>query len=225
MAARPGRDPAAQGRVLEALREMAQAQRVRLKLRLERRTKDPGFDARGTRGAVYFQHPVEVPQIEGDRRPTRAAVEPRLNTADDTAAAERNECRLRASRPIDRRRHLDLVSGVDYDIGSVIVVADETARIVRKRFAVGMEDPVVSLARAARRQGRRRNQARPPQLDLRDRRRRHLVKTVDTKQTPIAIEGGHLLLGRQSLTLPAPAEMFEPRLGHSALLPSAPAAS
>src|SRR5205807_6755219 len=87
MAARAGRDPAAQCRVLEALWEMTQAQRVRLQLSLERRAKHPSLDPGGAGGAVDLQHPVQVPQIEGDRRSAGGAVEPRLDAADDTAAA------------------------------------------------------------------------------------------------------------------------------------------
>ena len=69
MAARPGRDPAAQCRILEALRKMPQGQIVRLQLRLERGAEDAGLDARGARGAVDLRDPVEMPQVEGDRRP------------------------------------------------------------------------------------------------------------------------------------------------------------
>ena len=54
MAARARRDPAAQCRILEALREMPQRQIVRLQLRLERRAEDAALDARGARGAVDF---------------------------------------------------------------------------------------------------------------------------------------------------------------------------
>ena len=167
MAARPGRDPAAQCRIFEALRKMPQGQGVRLELRLERGTKDAGLDAGGARGAVDFDDAVEMPQIERDRRPARGAVDRRLDAADDAAAgAERDQRRLRAARPIDDRGHLGLVARVGDDIGRVVVLTDEPARIVRKRLAVGVGDPVVRFARAMRRQGRRRRDPRRPQLDL-----------------------------------------------------------
>ena len=106
MAARASRDPAPKGRVFKALRKMAQGQRVRPQLRLERRTKDAGLDPGGARGAVDLEHSVQVPQIEGDRRlDKRAALEPRLDAADHAAAAaERDQHRLGATRPIDRPR-------------------------------------------------------------------------------------------------------------------------
>src|SRR5262249_27163664 len=84
MAARAGRDPAAQGRVFKALREMPQGQPMRLELSLERRTKHAGLDACCPRGPIDFQHTVEMPQVESDRALVRTPVEPWLDPANHT---------------------------------------------------------------------------------------------------------------------------------------------
>ena len=47
MTARAGRDPAAERRALETLREMTKRKPERLELRLQRRPESAGFDARG----------------------------------------------------------------------------------------------------------------------------------------------------------------------------------
>ena len=197
---------------------MPQGERMRLELRLERGTKDAGLDAGGARGAVDFDDAVEMPQVERDRRPARGALDRRLDAADDAAAgAERDQRGLRAARPIGDRGDLCLVARIGDDIGRVVVLTGEPARIIRKRLAVGMGDPVVRFARAVRRQGRRRRDPRRPQLDLGQRRRAALVEPVDAEQPAVAVERGGLLLGRQPLAFTPPAEMFEPPFRHRAL--------
>src|SRR5438309_1039400 len=81
----------------------------------------------------------------------------------------------------------------------------------------GQGDPVVSLARAVRGQGRRRRDARRPQHDLGKLRRLSLVEPVDAKKPTVAVESGALLFGRQTLAFAPPAEMFEPPFRHPTL--------
>ena len=109
--ARARRDPAAQGRILEALREMAQRQAVRLQLRLDRRAEGAAFDAGGARGAIHFEdaaHAAEVDREDAALPLGRAA---RLDPADDArSGAERHDRRVRAARPIEQRGDICLAA-------------------------------------------------------------------------------------------------------------------
>ena len=76
-----GRDPAAERRVLERLREVAQRQAVLAELRLERRAGRAGLDARRARDLVDLEHAVERAQVDRDRavvagRPTSGVTPP-----------------------------------------------------------------------------------------------------------------------------------------------------
>src|SRR5580704_8705635 len=130
MAARTRRDPAAEGRVLEALREMPQGQPVRLQLRLQGRAEGAGLDAGGARGAVDLDDPPQMAQIEADRGLV-AAVEACLDAADDAAAAaERDDCGLLAAGPVDDCGDLRLVARIGDQVGSIAVIAGEGADVV-----------------------------------------------------------------------------------------------
>ena len=63
MTARARRDPSAERRELERLREMADRQPVRLELRVERGAVHTGLDSRGARDLVDFENLVEMHQI------------------------------------------------------------------------------------------------------------------------------------------------------------------
>ena len=67
MPAAARRDPAAERRVLEALREMAQRETVRLELRFERGTVGAALDQRGARRFVDLPHLAHLAQIDRDR--------------------------------------------------------------------------------------------------------------------------------------------------------------
>ena len=70
MAARARRDPAAERRIVKALRKMPQGEAVRLQLSFERRAESAGLDPRGARGRVDLEHAGrDAAQIDGDRRP------------------------------------------------------------------------------------------------------------------------------------------------------------
>ncbi len=167
MAAGAGRDPAAEGRIFEALRKMPQGQPVRLELGFERRAEGAALDARGARAAVDLDHPAKMPQIEGDRRLVAGAVDPRLDAADDAgAAAERDHRRLGAARPIDDRGDLGFAARIGDDIGRGVVVAEQAAHVVGKGLAIGMGGAVVRLGRAEARERGGRGDARRPQPDL-----------------------------------------------------------
>src|SRR5271170_2434923 len=215
MAAGPGRDPAAQGRIFEALRKMPHSQPVRLELGFERRAEDAGLDARGARAVVDLEHPVKMPQVEADRGLAPAALDPRFDPADDAAAgAERDQRRLSTARPIDDRSDVGFALRIGDDIGGRVIAAGQTARVVGKRLAVCMGDSIVSLGRAIMRQISGWEDARRAQPDIRECRRRHLVESIHPKEPAVAVERGCLLGVGQSFAFATPAEMFEPRLSH-----------
>ena len=68
VAARARDDPAAERRVLEALREVAERQAVRLELRFEVGAASAGLDARGAALAIDLEHLVQPLEVDGDRR-------------------------------------------------------------------------------------------------------------------------------------------------------------
>ena len=84
VAAGPGRDPAAERRVLEGLREVAQGQAVLAQLLLQPRARRARLDPRRQRAGVDLQHAVEPAQVDRHRRPL---AQPRLDPADDAGAA------------------------------------------------------------------------------------------------------------------------------------------
>ena len=81
MTARAGRDPAAERRALETLREMTKREPMRLELRLQRRSERAGLDAGGTRGLVDFEHAAKLTQVDASPSPCaaphRAVAQPR----------------------------------------------------------------------------------------------------------------------------------------------------
>ena len=104
----PGRDPAAEGRVLEGLREVAQGEAVLAQLLFQPRPGGPGLDPRRQRLRVDLQHPVEPAQVHRHHRPL---AQPRLDPADDAgAAAERDHRRALGLGPAQHRLDLRLVA-------------------------------------------------------------------------------------------------------------------
>ena len=65
MAAAAGRDPAAERRIFEALRKMAQREAMRAQLRFERRAVGAAFDQRGARRLVDLLHLAHLAQVDG----------------------------------------------------------------------------------------------------------------------------------------------------------------
>ena len=147
VAAGAGRDPAAEGRELEALRIVADGEAVRLQGRLDRRPANAALNARGAARRVDLEHPVEMAHVEADRAGV-AVADGRLDPADDRgAAAERNDRDLRAARPIEHGRDVGFALRQGDEIGRVGEVASEGAHRFRIGLAVGVEKPLVWLLR------------------------------------------------------------------------------
>src|SRR5690242_4339853 len=119
MAAGASRDPAAERRALERLREVTQRQAVGAELVLERGAVHARLDARRPRRAVDVEHLVELAQVDTDRAAVRVA-DIALHAADDgrpAAVGDRGRARLRA--PVEDADHVRLVAWGDDDVGWV----------------------------------------------------------------------------------------------------------
>ena len=86
VAAGAGGQPAAEGRELEGLREVAQRVAVRPELVLEHRAEGAGLDARGPRDRIDLEHPVEAAEVDRDDAGEPVA-DGALDAADDRRAA------------------------------------------------------------------------------------------------------------------------------------------
>src|SRR6185503_10387508 len=130
MAARARRDPAAERRAFETLREMAERQPVRPQLRLERGSEDAALDARGARSLVHLEDAAKVAEIDGDCRLVSGGIADRLDAADDArSAAERCHARLLATGPIEHRRDVCFGAWIGNDVRHFGIVAEKPADV------------------------------------------------------------------------------------------------
>ena len=94
-------DPAAEARLLERLREVAQRQPVRLELGLERGAESARLDAGRARDRIDLEHAVEPAEVDRDRAAV-AVPHVGLDTADDARAAAVRDLRRACPRaPVD----------------------------------------------------------------------------------------------------------------------------
>ncbi len=209
MAARARRDPAAEGRELEALRVVPDGEPVRLQRRLDRGPADPALDASGAARRVDLEHAVEMAQIEADRAGV-AVAHMRLDAADDRgAAAERNDGDLRLARPIEHGGDVDFALRQGHEVGRVGEVAREGAHRFRIGLAVRVQKPFVRLLRqdACERGGRR--DARRAERDVGCSRRRREAG-LDAETGGDKVEQMLTLSVGEARVLEAPAVEFQP---------------
>ena len=161
----PGRDPAAEGRVLERLREVAQGQPVLGELLVERRAEHPGLDPRRPRDRVDLEHPVE--RAEVDRHRARVVVaDPRLDPADDAGAAAVGDRRgAGVGAPREHRLDLGLVARAGDEVGRVLEPAAKAADDVAVGLAERVRDALAAVVGDDLGQRGRRLQPRRGQLD------------------------------------------------------------
>ena len=131
VAAGAGGDPAAEGRVLERLREVPEREVVLAQLVLEPRAGRARLDPGRARGAVDLEHAVERLHVHRDR-----AFEPaRLDAAHDArAAAVRDHRHVVRARPVEQALELVLVAGMHHGVGWVVELAAEAAHDVAIRL-------------------------------------------------------------------------------------------
>ena len=203
------RDPAAERRIFEALREVTQREAVRAQLRFECGAVCAAFDQCGARGRVDLLHFVHAAQVDRDRAVVAVAL--RFDTAAHArAAAERRHGCVLASRPIQHRDQFRFVTRIGDDVGCGCVVACQAAAELGIGLAVGVRDAVVMVAGAERKRGGRRD-ARRCERDLFNGRRAHvwLQRCAEARLRPCHHEG--FFFRREAFALATPAEMFQPR--------------
>jgi hypothetical protein len=196
------------------LREVPEREPVRAQLVLERGTEHAGLDARRATGAIDFEHAVETAEI--DRHGTLKGVGGRhLDTADHArSAAVRNRREARRRAPVEDGRDLLLVGRKRHDIGWIGEVAREPAHHVAKRLPVGVSGAVGGRGRAEPRQRRRRRDARRPERDVVEPRRRPDLRDRDPEPRREQHRDPSLLLGVRTGVLEAPAPELPPTFLH-----------
>ena len=124
--ARARRDPAAEGRELKRLREVAERQAVLAQLRLEHRSARAGLDARRQRGTIDLEHAVDRRDVDRHHPREAPPVDARLDAADRARSpAERDHRRARAECPLEHRLELGLVPWAGHDVRRLVELAAE----------------------------------------------------------------------------------------------------
>ena len=141
-------DPAAERRVLERLRVVAQRQAVLAQLLLEPRPGGARLNASRLRDRVHVEHAVEP--LEVDRDDAREAVaDGRLDaTHDARPASERDRRRAALLAPVEHGLELSLVPRVSDHVGKMVEAAAEGPHDVAVGLAVGVRGALVRVAAA-----------------------------------------------------------------------------
>ena len=211
VAAGPGRDPAAQRRVLERLREVTQGQPVLAQLLLQPRPGRPGLDPRRQRLRVDLQHPVEPPQVEGHERPLP---QPPLDPADHARpAAKGNDCGPLRLAPAQHRLDLGLVPRQRHQIRRIRKFPPQPPHHVPVSLPQRPRDPLVLPLREQIPKRRRRLQPRLAHLH-RIERNSLLRRLPEPKPRPDPGRSLLQLFPRGRLILVPPPPVLEPPLGH-----------
>ena len=222
MAARAGRDPAADGRELEALRKMPQRQAVRLERALQRGTQHAALDPRRAARAVDLEQPVEPAQVEADRA-GEALADRGLDAADHArAGAERDHRGSGLGGPLQHRTDVRFGPRLCNHIWRIVEVMREDAYRIRERLAVAVQQALVGIARADRRETCRRPQPRRAQRHVPDRRRRLPRQILETEVLPVERQQAPLLLDAQPVALEAPAPELPAPPAHRFVAPLLP---
>ena len=184
---------------------------MRLQRRLDRRAQDAGLDARGAANRVHFEHAVQAPHVEADGA--------RITIADDRldashhrrTGAKGNDGDSCAARPVEQCGNVSFRLGQRDEIRRVGEVAGEGAHGLRVRLAVGVEQPFVRVLgqNGSERGGRR--DARAPERDVGDLRRRGCCVLRDAEL--VGGEAEHALTFGliEAFALMPPAVEFESR--------------
>src|SRR5437764_6003546 len=206
MAARTGREPSAERRELERLREVAQRVAVGPQLVFEDGTERAPLYARGARDGIDLEHAIERGEVDARHAGIRVAHQPGLDTTHHRRpAAVRNGRHIGARTPVEQRDDLVLVAREGDDVGGRVELTTKTAHDVAVRLAVGVRRAIEEVGRSDRGERRRWAHARGPQLDGGQvGRRADLDVGPPESFADGATEPAHAV-GRKRLVLPAPA--------------------
>ena len=206
MSARTGRDPAAQARELEGLREVAKREAVGPQLVLESGAEDARLDARRARDGVDLEHAIQPSQVDREGAAQVAEVA-RLDSAHHARAAAVRNCRQTLARaPFEKSDDVGFAAGEGHEIGRIRELAARRAHDVAVGLAVAVRGAVVGCAREQLGEGARRGDARRPQRDLLEARRgRDAQLRLPEARSQRAADPGRLLLARpRALEPPSP---------------------
>ena len=144
-----GREPAAERRVLEGLREVAEGDAVRGEAGLERGAEGAGADARGTRELIDLVDAGELREIEaGDAGPVGARAERELDATDDAgAAAVGDRGDASGGAPVEDGGDVGGAARAQDDIGRGREVAGEAADQIGIAAAVGVRGAIARRGR------------------------------------------------------------------------------
>src|SRR6266851_441018 len=214
MAARARRDPSAERRELEGLREMAQRVAMRAQLVFKRGTEYARLDSRRARSAVDFDHLVEIREVDRDAAAIIAICR-WLDAADHARTATvRRHCHLGPVAPFEDANHVLLVARKGDDVPWIRIMAAERAYDISKATPIRMACAVIGAARADRCERIRRLDPRRAQMEFGLFRRRRKFEAGESKTRRHPLGEPLLLVGIWSLILVAPAVEFAPALRH-----------
>ena len=214
MSARARRDPAAEGRELEALGEVSQREPVRAEGILERRAEYTRLDSRGARGAVDLDHAIERRRIEADCSRiviTEFAVsiecaDPRLDASHHArTSAVWDGGNVARAAPVEHGCHLGLVPWHGDEVRRGGEVAAQRADHVAVALAIGMAGTRERITVAERAQGGWGRDPRLRQYDIFDARFGGQfgvgAETLGDRSRNAVLLGG---VGSRALGTPAP---------------------
>ncbi len=213
VAAGPRRDPAAQRRVLERLREVAEGELVLGELLVQRRPQGAGLDSRRARDLVDLEHPIERAQV--DRHRARVAVsDAGLDPADDAGpAAVRDRGGAGVGAPLEHRLDLGLVARPGDEVRRMLDLAAKAAHDVAVGLPERVGDALAPIGADDLGQRWRRLEPRRRQLDL---LQRHGLLGLAAEPEPLADVGRRRLQVRERglLVLEPPAPVLARSRGH-----------
>ena len=207
-------DPAAERRVLERLRVVAQRQAVLAQLLFEPRPGGARLNASRLRDRIHVEHAVEP--LEVDRDDAREAVaDGRLDaTHHARPASERDRRRAALLAPVEHGLELSLVPRVSDHVGKMVEAAAEGPHDVAVGLAVGMRGTLVRVAAADPRKAAWRLDPGRRQVQVVEPDRRF---DVDGREAQMPARRARRLLdlcGRRLLVLEPPAPELEAPLAH-----------
>jgi hypothetical protein len=165
VAGRARGDPAAEGRVLERLREVAQGEAVLGELGLERGAGRAPLDAGRARDRVDLEHAVERAQVDRDRAVVRRA-DIRGDSADDGGAStERDRGDALGDAPLEHALQIALLARARDEVRGMVEASAKAADHIGVGLAEGMARARVCIVRAERPQRGGRDDARRSQLN------------------------------------------------------------
>ena len=212
VAAGAGGDPAAQRRVLERLRVVAQGQAVLAQPGLELRPGGAGLDAGGARDRVHLEHAVQRLEVDAHGGVLGHAG---LHAAHHAGAAAEGDRRgARVGAPGQQLLELALVARVGHHVGRVVEAAAKGAHHVAVGAAVAVQGALVGIAAADAGQRRRRRQPRRAQLEVLEARRALHLGRPEAEMLARGTTGLNDLVVGRLLVLVAPAPELPAAFGH-----------